>query len=174
MVGVDGSSPFAPTKFGRGIKHLAETLGAFFLAVRKKYGKAGVVASAQTPVTWRFDGVTDVVGEVHVLLQAPDNAIGLGERRLALENQAPIVRPAKEVPQSVEIRALEHEVFCVLFLDAQHRIIALKQMFRGTVTQTSVYPREVVKEALGLNAAAVLFAHNHSSGSVEPSGPTSS
>jgi len=69
----------------------------------------------------------------------------------------------------VEIGALEHEVFCVLFLDAQHRIIALKQMFRGTVTQTSVYPREVVKEALGVNAAAVLFPHNHLSGSVEPS-----
>ena len=56
----------------------------------------------------------------------------------------------------LEIGALEHEVFCVLFLDAQHRIIALKQMFRGTVTQTSVYPREVVKEALGCNAAAVI------------------
>jgi hypothetical protein len=55
----------------------------------------------------------------------------------------------------LEIGTLEHEVFCVLFLDAQHRIIALKQMFRGTVSQTSVYPREVVKEALALNAAAV-------------------
>jgi DNA repair protein RadC len=64
---------------------------------------------------------------------------------------------------------LEHEVFCVLFLDAQHRIIALKQLFRGTVSQTSVYPREVVKEALSVNAAAVILAHNHPSGSVEPS-----
>ena len=69
----------------------------------------------------------------------------------------------------LEIGALEHEVFCVLFLDAQHRVIALKQMFRGTVTQTSVYPREVVKEALAMNAAAVILAHNHPSGSVEPS-----
>ena len=69
----------------------------------------------------------------------------------------------------LEIGALEHEVFCVLFLDAQHRIIALKQMFRGTVTQTSVYPREVVKEALAVNAAAVILAHNHPSGAVEPS-----
>jgi DNA repair protein RadC len=60
-------------------------------------------------------------------------------------------------------------VFCVLFLDAQHRIIALKQMFRGTVTQTSVYPREVVKEALACNSAAVVLAQNHPSGSVEPS-----
>ena len=70
---------------------------------------------------------------------------------------------------SLEIGVLEHEVFCVLFLDAQHRIIALKQMFRGTVTQTSVYPREVVKEALGCNAAAVILAHNHPSGADEPS-----
>lgn len=70
---------------------------------------------------------------------------------------------------AVQIGALEHEVFCVLFLDAQHHIIALKQMFRGTVTQTSVYPREVVKESLALNAAAVVLAHNHPSGSVEPS-----
>ena len=52
---------------------------------------------------------------------------------------------------------------------AQHRIIELKQMFRGTVTQTSVYPREVVKEALACNSAAVVLAHNHPSGSVEPS-----
>jgi DNA repair protein RadC len=69
----------------------------------------------------------------------------------------------------LEIGVLEHEVFCELFLDAQHRIIALKQMFRGTVTQTSVYPREVVKEALALNAAAVILAHNHPSGAAEPS-----
>lgn len=69
----------------------------------------------------------------------------------------------------VELGVLEHEVFCVLFLDAQHRIIALKQLFRGTVSQTSVYPREVVKEALSVNAAAVILAHNHPSGSVEPS-----
>jgi hypothetical protein len=59
----------------------------------------------------------------------------------------------------LEIGALEHEVFCVLFLDAQHRIIALKLMFRGTVTETSVYPREVVNKALSLNAAAVILAH---------------
>ena len=69
----------------------------------------------------------------------------------------------------LEIGRLEHEVFCVVFLDAQHRIIELRQMFRGTVTQTSVYPREVVKESLALNAAAVILAHNHPSGAPEPS-----
>ena len=69
----------------------------------------------------------------------------------------------------LEIGLLEHEVFCVVFLDAQHRVIELRQMFRGTVKETSVYPREVVKEALQLNAAAVILAHNHPSGAAEPS-----
>jgi DNA repair protein RadC len=64
---------------------------------------------------------------------------------------------------------LSHEVFAVLFLNAQNRLIATDEMFRGTLTQTSVYPREVVKRALTLNAAAVIFAHNHPSGVAEPS-----
>jgi len=54
-------------------------------------------------------------------------------------------------------------------LDAQHRVIAFEELFRGTLTQTSVYPREVVKSALKHNAAAVIFAHNHPSGAAEPS-----
>jgi DNA repair protein RadC len=63
----------------------------------------------------------------------------------------------------------DHEVFMVLFLDAQNRVIASEEMFRGTLTQTSVYPREVVKRTLALNAAAVILAHNHPSGVAEPS-----
>jgi DNA repair protein RadC len=63
----------------------------------------------------------------------------------------------------------EHEVFVALFLDAQHRVLVAEEMFRGTLTQTSVYPREVVKAALKANAAAVIFAHNHPSGVAEPS-----
>ncbi|KPU91094.1 hypothetical protein APR50_41075 [Variovorax paradoxus] len=62
-----------------------------------------------------------------------------------------------------------HEVFAVLFLDAQHRLIVLEELFRGTLTQTSVYPREVVLRALHHHAAAVVLAHNHPSGSIEPS-----
>jgi DNA repair protein RadC len=62
-----------------------------------------------------------------------------------------------------------HEVFVVLLLDAQHRVIATEELFRGTLTQTSVYPREVVKCALKHNAAAMIFAHNHPSGVDEPS-----
>ena len=57
----------------------------------------------------------------------------------------------------------------VLFLDAQHRLLAAEELFRGTLAQTSVYPREVVKRALEMNAAAVVFAHNHPSGLAEPS-----
>lgn len=63
----------------------------------------------------------------------------------------------------------DYEVFMVLFLDAQNRIIASEEMFRGTLTQTSVYPREVVKRSLAHNAGAVIFAHNHPSGVGEPS-----
>ena len=63
----------------------------------------------------------------------------------------------------------QQEVFVVLFLDTQHRLIASEEMFHGTLTQTSVYPREVVKRALMHNAAAVLLAHNHPSGMIEPS-----
>jgi DNA repair protein RadC len=61
------------------------------------------------------------------------------------------------------------EVFLVLFLDAQHRVIAVEELFHGTLTQTSVYPREVVKRALHHNAAALILAHNHPSGVSEPS-----
>ena len=64
---------------------------------------------------------------------------------------------------------LEHEIFLVVFLDAQQRIIDAEVMFRGTLTQTSVYPREVVKAAMRHNAAAIAMAHNHPSGHVEPS-----
>lgn len=67
------------------------------------------------------------------------------------------------------LAGLEHEVFSVVFLNAQHGIIATEEMFRGTLTQTSVYPREVVKRSLALNAAAVIFAHNHPSGHTDPS-----
>lgn len=65
--------------------------------------------------------------------------------------------------------ARPHEVFVCLWLDAQHRVIECREMFQGTLTQTSVYPREVVKAALAANAAAVIFAHNHPSGVAQPS-----
>ena len=69
----------------------------------------------------------------------------------------------------LHLAGLPHEVFFALWLDAQNRLLAAEELFRGTLTQTSVYPREVVKKALGHNAASVVLAHNHPSGVAEPS-----
>ena len=69
----------------------------------------------------------------------------------------------------VTLEGRDHEVFMVVFLDAQNRAIATEEMFRGTLTQTSVYPREVVKRSLFHNAAGVILAHNHPSGIAEAS-----
>jgi DNA repair protein RadC len=83
--------------------------------------------------------------------------------------------PMMDSPQTVKdwlvLRCcgLQHEVFWVLFLDARHRLTGAEMMFRGTLAQTSVYPREVVKAALLRNAAAVVVAHNHPTGDPEPS-----
>lgn len=82
---------------------------------------------------------------------------------------------ALSAPQTVRdylrlmLHGRPHEVFVAVFLDAQHRVVASEELFRGTLTQTSVYPREIVKQALHYNAAAVIFAHNHPSGVAEPS-----
>ena len=84
-------------------------------------------------------------------------------------------RPVMDSPQVLRewlrlyCAGLEHEVFIVVYLDAHHHVIEAVQLFRGTLTQTSVYPREVVKGALAHNAAAVALAHNHPSGVAEPS-----
>ncbi|MBC7649894.1 MAG: DNA repair protein RadC [Vitreoscilla sp.] len=69
----------------------------------------------------------------------------------------------------LQLGSREHEIFAVLFLDSAHRLIVLEEMFRGTLTQTSVYPREVVVRALALNAANVVLAHNHPSGTAQAS-----
>jgi len=67
------------------------------------------------------------------------------------------------------LRDRPHEVFCCLFLDNRHRVLRFDELFRGTIDGTSVYPREIVKQALQVNAAAVILAHNHPSGVAEPS-----
>jgi len=94
-------------------------------------------------------------------------------RRAVLEqlSQRPVFETPAQVKHYVQLQlgALAHEVFAVLFLDAQHRLLHYEEMFRGSLTQTSVYPREVVKRGLELNAAALIFAHNHPSGVAEPS-----
>lgn len=98
--------------------------------------------------------------------------IEMARRALAEQMQA---QPVFDNPRSVKdylslhLSGNEHEVFAVMFLDGQHRLLRVEDMFRGTLTQTNVYPREVVKRALALNAGAVVFAHNHPSGVAEPS-----
>lgn len=83
--------------------------------------------------------------------------------------------PALSSPQAVrdylrlKLQGLPREVFVGVFLDAQNRVIEVEELFHGTLTQTSVFPREIVKRALRFNAAAVIFAHNHPSGVAEPS-----
>ena len=94
-------------------------------------------------------------------------------RRLLASEMAS--RDALSSPRAVRdylrltLQGLEHEVFMALFLDAQNSVVRSEELFRGTLTQTSVFPREVVKLALRHNAAGVIFAHNHPSGVAEPS-----
>ncbi len=84
---------------------------------------------------------------------------------------APVFDAPERVKQflGLQLGNRTQEIFAVLFLDGQHRLLQLEEMFHGTLTQTSVYPREVVKRALALNAGAVVLAHNHPSGVAEPS-----
>jgi DNA repair protein RadC len=96
----------------------------------------------------------------------------LGKRMLREETRRSSPMESPQAVRNYLCMALAHpghEVFAVLFLDAQHRLIACEEMFRGTLTQTSVYPREVVRHALRHNCAAVILAHNHPSGVAEPS-----
>ena len=132
----------------------------------------------------------DKFGGIAGLLQTPHEALksirGLGPAKraelvavLELARRALVEKlqekPLFDSPQSVrdylqlQLGSRPHEIFAVLFLDSQHRLIALEELFRGTLTQTSVYPREVVVRALALNAASVVLAHNHPSGTAQPS-----
>ena len=114
--------------------------------------------------------VRDVAGDYRPALA--DEVLGAAQRLLLQKlHDGPLLTSPDAVRDFLRVKLgkLEHEVFAVLMLDAQHRLIEYVELFRGTVAQTSVYPREVVKESLGRNAAALIFAHNHPSGLAEPS-----
>jgi DNA repair protein RadC len=105
----------------------------------------------------------------YALLQA---AIELARRHYAelMEAGPPLANPrATRDYLRARLRDRDHEVFCCLFLDNRHRVIAFDEVFRGTIDGASVHPRDVVKLALTRNAAAVILAHNHPSGIAEPS-----
>ena len=146
---------------------------------------------AGTSVLQLAQNLLDTFGGLHGLLRAGPHELkrvkGLGgpakraevaavlelaRRSVASELAA---RPVFDSPGKVkeyvalQLGAHAHEVFAVIFLDAQSRLIGLEEMFRGTLAQTSVYPREVVKRALEVGAAGVILAHNHPSGAAEPS-----
>jgi len=114
--------------------------------------------------------VRDVAGDYR---PANANEVLSAAQRLLLQklHDGPLLTSPDAVRDYLRVKLgkLEHEVFAVLMLDAQHRLIEYVELFRGTVAQTSVYPREVVKESLARNAAALIFAHNHPSGLAEPS-----
>ena len=131
----------------------------------------------------RFGGIA---GLLHTPAEALKTIKGLGPAKraelvavLELSRRALVQRleekPLFSTPQAVrdylqlQIGGRPHEIFAVMFLDSQHRLIALEEMFRGTLTQTSVYPREVVRRALDLHAGSVVLAHNHPSGTAQPS-----
>jgi DNA repair protein RadC len=165
----------------RGAAALADTE---LLALLLRTGTRGQdVFMLARAVLERFDGFA---GLLHAGPQALAEVKGLGpakraeiaavleiaRRALAQQmQQAPVFDAPQKVKDylALQLAGREQEVFAVLFLDGQHRLIALREMFQGTLTQTSVYPREVVKAALAHNAGAVVLAHNHPSGLAEPS-----
>jgi DNA repair protein RadC len=167
--------------YARGLSALTDNE---LLAVALRTGVPGRSAlEVARDVLERLGGVAALVAaDVGVLASEP----GVGAARAAafkaavelvsrgcLEEAAR--RDALSSPDAVRdylrltLSALPHESFVVIFLDSQNRLLAAREMFRGTLTQTSVYPREIVKAALAHNAAAVVFAHNHPSGVAEPS-----
>ena len=144
---------------GQGVLQLAND-------VLERFGGFAGLLRAQTSDLARVKGLgpakrAEIVAVVEVARRAVSQRLG----------DAPVFAAPGEVKHYLQLQlgSLDQEVFAVLFLDHQHRLLELEEMFRGTLAQTSVYPREVVRRALALNAGAVILAHNHPSGLAEPS-----
>jgi DNA repair protein RadC len=154
------------------------------LAIFLRTGIAGKSAvDLARELLQRFGGITGMfAADQHAFCEVP----GMGPAKYAqLQAVLEMARRALEEklksrdilssPESVReylrlsLQGKQHEVFVGIFLDAQNRTIATEELFNGTLTQASVYPREIVKRALHHNAAAMIFAHNHPSGLAEPS-----
>lgn len=145
--------------------------------------RADLVSELLSPLGRVASGSPRHVGEAVAPPETAGNADAVLSRRLNVARElllrdlhekmryAPIVSSPQVLRDWLRLHCagLEHEVFLVLYLDAHHRLIEAEELFRGTLTQTSVYPREVVKGALARNAAALAVAHNHPSGEAEPS-----
>jgi DNA repair protein RadC len=132
----------------------------------RRFGGLRPMLQAQSQQLSEFHGIGNV--RLAILKTLPELAKRYFEASLP-KGQA-IRSPADtEAFLMAKLRDLPHELFCCLYLDNRHRIILFDELFRGTIDGTSVYPREVVKQALSVNAAAVIVAHNHPSGMAEPS-----
>jgi DNA repair protein RadC len=145
---------------GRGVLQMAGEL-------LERFGGIAGLLHAQADDLRHFKGLGGTAKRAELVA-----VLELARRALAQQLRE---REVFDSPQAVRhylqlhLAARPHEVFAVLFLDGAHRLIAMEELFRGTLTQTSVYPREVVLRALHHHAAAVVLAHNHPSGSVQPS-----
>lgn len=132
----------------------------------ERFGSLGGIVAAERPAFTEIAGLGDAK---YVQLQA---SVELARRALTQEMRGTDNLSSPQAVRNYLRLLLEHrkvEVFVGIFLDAQNRLIAAEELFSGTLTQTSVYPREVVKSGLRHNAASVIFAHNHPSGIAEPS-----
>jgi len=168
----------------RGSQALAD---AELLALLLRTGSRGVgVLELARQVLDQCQGFAGLMGATPQRLSALKGVRGLGPaKRAELLAVMEIARRALAQPLAaapvfdsparlkdyvaLHLGGLEREVFAVVFLDNQHRLVVMEQLFQGTVNQTSVHPREIVRRALELNAAAVVLAHNHPSGLAEPS-----
>jgi DNA repair protein RadC len=119
------------------------------------------VVRTETPAPYAVD---NKAAEDEIIAKA----LAILEKRMAAGPSISSLDDARNYLR-LSLGVLEHEVFGCLWLDAQNRVIAFEQMFRGTITETRIHPREVVKAALARNAAGVVLVHNHPSGHPEPS-----
>lgn len=132
----------------------------------RKFGSLnGIFSAGQKELTGVVGMGVSKYTQLQAIFEMSRRALAEGMRQCDVLASPQAVRDYLKL----KLGALPHEVFMVLFLDAQNRIIEMENLFSGTLTQTSVYPREVVKRALHYNAAAVIFAHNHPSGVTDPS-----
>jgi DNA repair protein RadC len=131
-----------------------------------QFGSLNALFAASRQECTRVNGLGDAkYAQLQAVLEMSRRALSEAMReRDALSSPAAVRDYLR-----LRLAALPHEVFLAVFLDAQNRVLETEELFRGTLTQTSVYPREVVKRALAQNAAGVILAHNHPSGVAEPS-----
>lgn len=174
------SSPPANDQYGRRVPAALSDAELIAALIQGRFSSPSKRAMAEALLR-QFGGMSPLLtaaehGElpINTLKAAPGlrSALELARRAMGEQLQRRYVFSSPDAVKrflQLHLARLDHEVFAVIFLDAQNRMIEFDKMFRGTLTQTSVYPREILAKALGVKAAAVVLAHNHPSGAVQPS-----